>query len=143
MNKLIDSDWGYLILSAFVDYVYYLGWGVIALISLYLLLKYIVKPLMSECFQQKTKKNAFEQEKFWAFFNRMEKPVQEELEKAKEELKKSQRKQEEYTQREESVKQKEKELQERESNLEKDEKDFEVKILESKVKAYEEIIKKS
>lgn len=132
MSKLIDPDWSYLIFSDFVDYAYYLGWGVIALVSLYLLLKYIVQPLMSECFQQKAKKNAFEQEKFWAFFNRMEK--KEELEKTKKEL-------EELKKNEDALKQREKDLKEKMSALEKDQNEFEMKILDAKVKAYEEIIK--
>ena len=141
MNTLIDSDWGYLILSDFVDYAYYLGWGVIALVALCLVLKYIAKPLMSECFQQKAKKNAFEQDKFWEFFNRMEKPLKEELEKTKNELAGLKKKEIDLKQEENDLKQEERDLQEKKSALEKERNEFEKTILEAKLKAYEEIIK--
>lgn len=102
-------------------------WGIITLVALFFLLKFVVSPFIANCHERKEKASAFGQEKFWAFFNRMEKPVEEELEKAKREL--------------EELKKKEKELEEGCSALKKEKEEHYKKILEEKIKVYEEIIK--
>lgn len=114
---LLDCNWQNVINS-----IPHLCWAGIVLIALYLLLKYVVQPWRSHCRHQEIKEKAFEQEKFWAFFNRMEKPLQEELEKAKKEL--------------DGLKKKEDAL----NSLEKEKKEFEKQILEEKIKVYQEII---
>lgn len=106
-----------------------LCWGILALVMLYFLLKYVVAPLIANIHENMMKSKAFKQEKFWAFFNKMEKPVNEELEKTKKEL--------------DEFKKKEKDLDEGKSALKKEQDEYEMKILEAKVKAYEEILKKS
>lgn len=42
-----------------------LCWGVIGLVALYLVLKYIVQPWIANCHERKTKDHAFEREKYW------------------------------------------------------------------------------
>ena len=86
MITLIDLDWSYLILSDFVDYAYYLGWGILGLIALYFLLKYIVQPLISDCLQRKAKKNAFEQEMLLAKTDELKATTDEALQKKNDEL---------------------------------------------------------
>lgn len=104
-------------------------WGILALVMLYFLLKHVVAPLIANGHENMMKSKAFEQEKFWAFFNQKEKPIKEELEKANGEL--------------HDLKKKEKDLDEGKSALKKEQDEYEMKILEAKVKAYEEILKKS
>lgn len=103
MNTLIDSDWGYLILSDFVDYAYYLGWGVIALVALCLVLKYIVQPCMANCHERKSKEKTIETEKYWHFQNELKHDYKKELEKKIQEKEKEL--QEEKNSREDKLKQ--------------------------------------
>lgn len=42
-------------------------WGIIALIMLYFLLRYVVAPLISNCHETMLKSKAFKEEKFWHF----------------------------------------------------------------------------
>lgn len=51
-----------------IDKIPRLCWGIIVLIALYLLLKYVVQPLMTNCHETKMKKKSFEREKEWADF---------------------------------------------------------------------------
>lgn len=44
-----------------------LCWGVIGLVALYLVLKYIVQPLIANSHERKSKEKAIETEKFWHF----------------------------------------------------------------------------
>lgn len=101
-------------------------WGILALVMLYFLLKYVVAPLIANIHETIMKSKAFKQEKFWAFFNRMEKPVNEELGKTKKEL---------Y-----ELKKKEKELEKGRSELEKEKEKHDKMILEEKIEIYEKII---
>ena len=43
--------------------------GILGLVALYLLLKYVVQPCMTSCHEREVKEDAFEREKIWANFN--------------------------------------------------------------------------
>lgn len=44
-----------------------LCWGVIGLVALYLVLKYIVQPCIANCHERKLKEESFGREKYWHF----------------------------------------------------------------------------
>ena len=120
-NQTATIDWSPMIKSAPC-----ICWGIIGLIALYFLFKYVAAPKIAHCCEKEMKDKAFEQEKFWAFYNSQEKPVKEKLEKVQKEL--------------DELKKKEDGLDEGSSKLEKERAEFDKKILEEKIKVYQEII---
>lgn len=54
-------------------------WGIIALVTLIFLLKFIALPLIANCHERKEKAEAFGQEKFWYFQKELKKDYQKEL----------------------------------------------------------------
>ncbi len=57
-----------------------LCWGVIGLVALYLVLKYIMQPLIANCHERKSKEKAIETEKFWHFQKQLSHDFKKELE---------------------------------------------------------------
>lgn len=53
--------------------------GIIALVALFFLLKFVVSPLIANSHERKEKAEAFEQEKFWYFQKELKKDYQKEL----------------------------------------------------------------
>lgn len=64
-----------------VDSIPCLLWGVIVLVALWLLLKYVVKPRCQYCNDAKVRKEKFEREKFWSFYNKIQLVSDEQLNK--------------------------------------------------------------
>lgn len=82
-----------------VDSIPCLLWGVIGLVASWLILKYVAKPLIQNCNDAKTRREKFEREKFWKFYDKVQLNSDEtlknkikELEKKIEELKKDKEK---------------------------------------------------
>lgn len=63
-------------------------WGVIGLLGFWLLLKYVVKPRCQYCNDVKVRKEKFEREKFWSFYNKIQLVSDEQLNKQIDELEK-------------------------------------------------------
>lgn len=106
-----------------------LCWGVIGLVALYLVLKYVVQPCMASCHERKVKEESFRREKFWAFYKRVEEPLEDELKKVRDELA--------------ELKNKERDLNEGQTALKKEKEEQGKIILEEKIKVYQEIIKET
>lgn len=121
-NQTVTMDWSPIIKSAPC-----ICWGIICLIALYFLLKYVAAPLIANWHENWAKTQNFKQEKFWAYYKRMEKPIEDKLGKAQKEL--------------DELRQKEDGLDKGRSILEKERAEFDKKILEEKIKVYQEIIK--
>lgn len=102
-----------------------LCWGLIAVVAIYLFLRYLAKPLIANCHERQMKKEDFEREKFWAFFKKYEEPT--ELNECKEELN--------------NLKKEDEKRKDERSKLDEEIKNFKETILNEKVKIYEEIIK--
>lgn len=65
MNTLIlcaGSVW-----QPFISAIPCICWGVLVLIAFYLLLRYVVSPLIANCHERKMKDDNFIQEKYWYF----------------------------------------------------------------------------
>ena len=77
----------------------------------------------------KMKDKAYENEKYWSFYKKIEEPTEKELSKLQNELDK--------------LKKKEKNLDESKTALENEKKEFEKHILEEKIKVYQKIIKQT
>ena len=60
-----------------------LCWGVIGLVALYLVLKYIMQPLIANCHERKSKEKAIETEKFWHFQKQLSHDFKKELQDEK------------------------------------------------------------
>ena len=48
-----------------------LCWGILGLLLVYMLLKYVIAPLIANCHEMILKDKMFEQEKFWCFQKNM------------------------------------------------------------------------
>lgn len=57
-----------------------LCWGIIGLVALFFVVRYVISPLIANCHERQTKKDSFEQEKFWHFQKGLEKDFKKELE---------------------------------------------------------------
>ena len=66
--------------QSFADALPGLCWGVICLAALFVVVRYIVSPLIADLHERQTKKDSFEQEKFWYFQKGLEKDFKKELE---------------------------------------------------------------
>lgn len=115
-------------------------WAIIALVSLYVILKKIIVPIIGDgqkhainiknlqySHEENLKKGSFEQEKFWALFKQMTGPAEEKIKDLQNEL--------------EDLKKKKADLENSQSELEKEKNEFEKTLLEEKVKIYEDVIK--
>ena len=112
-----------------VDAIPCICWGIIMLIALYLILKLIVFPLIKNRHEMKMKDNSFKNEKYWAFYKKIEEPTEEKLSKLQNEV--------------DELKKKEENLDKGKENLKKEKEEFEKQILEEKIKVYQEIIKQT
>lgn len=112
-----------------VDAIPCICWEIIMLIALYLILKLIVFPLIKNCHEMKMKDNSFKNEKYWAFYKKIEEPTEEKLSKLQNEV--------------DELKKKEENLDKGKENLKKEKEEFEKQILEEKIKVYQEIIKQT
>lgn len=63
-----------------------LCWAIIVIVTLYLVLRYIVKPIIANCHEKAIKEQSFEHEKDWAGFNDTKASTDENLKKEKKEL---------------------------------------------------------
>lgn len=71
-----------------VDSIPCLLWGVIGLVASWLILKYVAKPLIQNCNDAKTRREKFEREKFWKFYDKIELVSDGQLKKEIDDLKK-------------------------------------------------------
>lgn len=71
-----------------VDNIPCLLWGVIGLFASWLILKYVAKPLIQNCNDAKVRKEKYEREKFWRFYDKIELVSDEQLKKEIDGLKK-------------------------------------------------------
>lgn len=69
------SNW-----QSFIDALPGLCWGMIGLVVLFFVVRYVILPLIANCHERQTKKDSFEQEKFWHFQKGLEKDFKKELE---------------------------------------------------------------
>ena len=66
--------------QSFADALPGLCWGVICIAALFVVVRYIVSPLIADLHERQTKRDSFEQEKFWYFQKSLEKDFKKELE---------------------------------------------------------------
>lgn len=63
-------------------------WGVMVLLGFWLLLKYVLKPCIQNCNDAKVRKEKFEREKFWKWYDKVQLNSDETLKNEKEVLEK-------------------------------------------------------
>ena len=100
-------------------------WGIIILVTIYLILKNICMSILIQWLEEKKKQKDFERELKWHLIKDTKKSL--ELQKCKYEL--------------DELKTKEKNLNDEKESLKKEKEKFEKDILEAKIKAYNEVIK--
>lgn len=104
-------------------------WGIITLVTIYMILKNICLPLFAQRLEEKKKQKDFERELKWHLIKDTEtsRKTKEDMQKCKDEL--------------DELKKKEKDLKAKTESMDKEKEEFEKDILEAKIKAYDEILK--
>lgn len=110
-----------------VDAIPCICWGIMVLVVTYFIFKLIVSPMIKNRHEIKIKKIAFENEKYWAIYKKIEEPTEKKLSELQKEL--------------DELKKRKEDVDKGKASLENEKREFEKKILEEKIKVYQEIIK--